>query len=180
MDIKKCIEIGAILRNQLSYDKNRVIELILEEYRLNVNQTAELIKEVFKEADAKEAGQLLMEFFDYHEVKDALSEIFSFSGSDWEKWMDERNGVHKDPVTINTHITEVRANDFGHEYRAYIGLENIGNGKAGWGYLVPGNPGSNAIMEIATKAKIQNQELYVYGRIDEDGEKIKILELGLK
>lgn len=180
MDLKNCIEIASILRNQLSYDQNRVIELILEEYRLDVNQTSELIKEVFEELDAKEGGQLLMEFFDYHEVKDTLAETFNFSGSDWEKWMDERNGVHKDPVTFNTYITKVRANDFGHEYRAYIGLENIGNGKAGWGYLVPGDPGTNAIMEIATKAKIRSQELYVYGRIDEDGEKIKILELGIK
>lgn len=180
MNINNCIEIGQILSNQLAYDKNRVIELILEEYRLSSVQTAVFIKSVFTELNPEDAGFLMLEFFQLNQVKEALEESFNIRGAELKKLMNKLEGIYEDPVTTNTFITALRANDFGHEYRAYIGLENIGNRKPGWGYLVPGEPGTNAMMKIATMAKRKGLEIYVYGKIDDDGEKIKIFELGIK
>lgn len=178
--VAQSIDVAQILKSQMGYDPNRVIELMIEEYRLSPQETAQLVKQLYgQELPAIEIAELLSEFFDDETSWQLIESSFDFSQQTLKGIHQQVFGIFNEPVTFKTTVTKVRANDFGHEYRAYIYLKNIGSGQSGWGYLTPDNVGTDAIMHMAIDAKVSGLEIYVYGKIDTDGKKIKILELGL-
>ncbi len=172
--------VAEVIHQHFDYDKNRLVELMIEEYRLPPLEIGGLVKELYaKNLSISEQVQLLLEFVDENDIQRILNEKFDLNKTEFDKITLDLLGTISDPITFNARVSKIRANDFGNEYRSYLWLNNIGNGRAGWGYLIPDNLTSETMMDSALKAKISQSEIYIYGKIDDDGKKIKILELGL-
>ncbi|KYG73832.1 hypothetical protein AWW68_14260 [Roseivirga spongicola] len=176
MSLKQATEIGKILLEKVGYEKTNIIEMMIEEFRFDCKTTAMFIRSTFKEENAQNVAELLLLFFLKENILPVLQDLYTLSEA-------EASALFKkdtDYKIIHTTVKKIRANDFGFEYRCYLLLDNAGNGIPGWGYFIPDTPEANFMMDLALKAVVNKQTIYVYGRQDKDNKKFRILELGLK
>ena len=179
---EKIYELGRVLSQQIDYEDNQVAELVMEEFRLSCLECTQFLEAVIipkgtnNLESAQKAVDILDTLYNGDEIDWHLKSVYELSENDYEQIRKKREGY----ITFNCHISKIRANDFGHEFRCYLWLDNIGTGKGGWGYFIPDNPEAKAMVDIALVSRIDKKEIYVYGKLDEDKEKVRILELGLK
>ena len=181
-DIDKAIELGQVLHQQVDYSEDRVTELVIEEFRFFCLDCTRFLEGCFwpahsdRVAHAIKAANILYAYYQVERIDKAIKEVYRLSDSQMEEVIAVREGY----MTIYTRINNLRANDFGFEYRCYIGLEDLGGGKSAWGYIIPDTVEANITLDFALKALVSKKEVYVYGKMDGDLKKLKILELGFK